>query len=147
MIYDTIPMLKHYSSLNRHVRTAVDFLNETDLSVLEVGRVDIDGDDVFGMVSLTIGNGKSNVKLETHKKYIDIQIVIDGEDVIGWAPLEKVKGDGYDEVNDLEFSSSQITNWFQLKQNEFAIFFPEDAHAPCASTNELKRLVLKLKCD
>ena len=114
---------------------------------LESGRHDIQGDELFAIVDQGTGKSREKAMLEYHRKYIDIQFVISGEDCIGWLPTKICNRPSGEFVpdKDLGFFFDRPKTWVQLSPNEFAIFYPEDAHAPLASTTGYKKVVLKVK--
>jgi YhcH/YjgK/YiaL family protein len=83
--------------------------------------------------------------LEAHRKYIDIQYVTLGHELIGWERIEECagKGLGYDADNDIEFYGNPPSLWFPVPAGVFAVFFPEDAHAPLAGETPVRKIVVK----
>ena len=90
---------------------------------------------------------ESVAKFECHNKHIDIQLCIKGTEQIGWKPREKciTENGGYNPEKDVQFYSEQPDMYFQLTDGQFAIFFPEDVHAPMIGDAEIKKLVIKVK--
>ena len=90
MIFDTLENIKNYEGLGR-VYTALEFLAKTDFSQMELGRYELDGGNILYMVQ-TYETDPDKTISEAHKKYIDIQFMVDGEEIIGVAPIscEKV---------------------------------------------------------
>src|SRR5690606_25082868 len=89
---------------------------------------------------------ESTAKFECHNRNIDIQFCINGKETIGWKPRENCvspKG-GYNEEKDVQFYSDAPDMYFQLTNGQFAIFFPEDVHAPMIGDEEIKKLVIKV---
>ncbi|MEI8225577.1 MAG: YhcH/YjgK/YiaL family protein, partial [Bacteroidota bacterium] len=66
---------------------AFTFLNESDLTKLEVKRYDLDGDNVYALISEYLTKNNEDARYEAHQKYIDIQYVISGKEQIGVAPM------------------------------------------------------------
>ena len=90
---------------------------------------------------------ESVAKFECHNQHIDIQLCINGNEQIGWKPREGCKtpkGD-YNPEKDVQFYSDQPDTFFSLTNGQFAIFFPEDVHAPMIGDGEIKKLVIKVK--
>ena len=90
---------------------------------------------------------ESIAKFECHNKHIDIQLCIHGVEQIGWKPREncKTENGGYNAEKDVQFYSDAPEMYFQLTDGQFAIFFPEDVHAPMIGDSEIKKLVIKVK--
>lgn len=131
---------------------AFEFLKNNDLSALEVKRYDIDGDNVYATISEYLTKNEEDARYEAHRKYIDIQYVIKGQEVIGLAPLADKMGtlEEYDPARDIEFLT--VRNGMNLKANpgRFFIFFPEDAHCPGMKDGEnstVRKIVVKVKTD
>lgn len=149
MILSTLDDARRYDAMHLRFPQAFDFLTSTSLENLDEGRHAIDGDDVFAIAWKGLGMGQSATVLECHRKYIDIQFVVSGWDLIGWRPLhhcQRVK-QSYDEATDLAFYFDQPESWCRVPARSFAIFYPEDVHAPLGTNGALKKIVVKVKLD
>jgi|GEM_PF-29369 len=145
MILKNVDEAKRYEAINPRFHAAFEFLRRNDLSALAPGRYAIDGDRVFANVDDTVGRGRAAARLEAHRRYIDVQFVVSGTDVIGWAPLGRCTIDTpYDEARDILFSSDPPVTWLTVPAGTFVVFFPEDAHAPLAGTGPLRKVVIKV---
>ncbi len=147
MILDAIQQADRYLSLNGGFAAAFAFLRRADLLELPVGRYEIDGDKVYALVQRQPGRKADAGKLEAHRKYIDIQVVLDGIDTMGWRPTAGCTGVAmpYSAEKDVMLFTDQPTAWAAVGAREFAIFFPEDAHLPLISDGELHKVVLKVQ--
>lgn len=129
---------------------AFEYLKNTDLNALEVKRHDIDGDNLFALVSEYITKNEEDAKFEAHKKYVDIQYVISGSEQMSVAPVTK-KGEvltPYDETKDLEFMTVTESSQFIATPDKFFLFFPSDLHRPGVKAGEnaqVKKVVIKVK--
>jgi biofilm protein TabA len=148
MIIDTLNNASKYTGLNPLFAKAFDFINQNDVATLENGVIQIE-DGLKVIVSTA--NGKtaeaSLAKFECHDKNIDIQVCLKGLETIAWKPREKCvtpNGD-YNPEKDVRFFSDAPDIFFQLTDGQFAIFFPEDVHAPMIGEGEIKKLVFKVK--
>jgi len=147
MILDKIENASLYYPLHARFQKAFEFLKKRDLEKYEVGRYDIDGDNIFALISEPCGKGKENADLEFHEKYIDIQVCLKGTDCIGWKDKSdclKIKKE-FDSDKDTGFFSDKPQTWIYLSDRIFAIFFPHDAHAPLATQEELRKVVIKVR--
>lgn len=148
MIIDTLANASKYTSLNPLFAQAFDYIKKQDLANLPVGVSEI-GEGLKIIVS--IGNGKTQAvsleKFECHDKNIDIQICVSGLETIGWKPREKcVQPNGdYNPEKDVRFFSDSPDMYFQLTDNQFGIFYPEDVHAPMIGEGEIRKIVIKVK--
>ena len=105
MILDTLQNRECYYSLSPRLRTAFEWLDNTDVASLEVGRHSIDGDDIFVNVSELDLRPRSAAALEVHNEYIDIQVVFGGEEEFGWSPRSAVTSPRteFDVEKDIQF--------------------------------------------
>ena len=80
------------------------------------------------------GRGRTDARLESHRRYIDIQLTLDGDEEIGWRPLSLCRAPvaPFDEQRDIRFYDDAPDSWVAVPPGRFAIFFPDDAHAPLA---------------
>lgn len=91
------------------------------------------------------GKGREKAKLEAHQKFIDIQYTFSGNEEIGWKPSQLCTPEIlYNSEKDIEFYSDRPFSWFPVPPNTFAIFFPEDGHAPMAGLNNIKKIIIKV---
>ena len=131
---------------------AFKFLKDNDLSKLEVKRYELDGDNLYAPVSEYLTKNEEDARFEAHRKYIDIQYVINGNEKMNIAPITSVLEilNPYDEVKDIEFITvPQIVN-FNASPDNFFIFFPGDAHRPGLKDGEnsqVRKIVVKVKVD
>ena len=148
MIVNTLNNVHKYTSLHPLFAKAFDFISHKDLVNLEDGIYEI----AEGL-KLIVKNGEGKTKAESLKKFechdhtIDIQICANGLETIGWKPREKCispNGD-YDPEKDRRFYNDDPDTFFQLTNNQFVIFYPEDVHAPMIGNSEIKKLVFKVK--
>jgi len=146
MILDVLENAHRYLVINKGFAKAVEFLLRPELKELRVGKYEIDGERVFAMVSKDMGLKKEDALLETHEKFIDIQLVLSGTDDIGWKPksLCKQPSGEYDPNSDLQFFTDTPNTWLSIESGEFAIFFPEDAHMPMISSGKIHKVVVKI---
>jgi len=149
MIIDTIQNAHKYFSVHPLFAKAFEYIKSTDLANAEVGKSDI-ADGLKAIISNNKGKtaADSLAKFEFHNQNIDIQLCISGIETIAWKPREKcvaTKGD-YNPEKDVLFYDEAPDTYFQLTDNQFAIFFPEDVHAPMIGGDaEIKKLVIKVK--
>ena len=131
---------------------AFKFLKNNDLAKLELKRYDIDGDDLFATVSEYMSKNEETTKFEAHRKYIDIQYVISGKEIMNIAPLKTVKDvvTQYDATKDIEFMTADEVINYTASPSNFFIFFPSDAHRPGLKfkvNSPVRKIVIKVKAD
>ena len=148
MIIDTIQNASRYFSVHPLFEKAFEYIRQTDLANTADGKYDI-AEGLKAIISNAPGKTKetSLAKFECHDKNIDIQLCVDGVETIGWKPREKCitpNGD-YNDEKDVRFFGDSPDMFFQLTNGQFAIFFPEDVHAPMIGEGAIKKLVMKVK--
>lgn len=146
MILDVLENAQRYVALHKGFAQAFEFLRRSDLKELPVDTYEIDGERVFAMIAKDPGRKKEDALLETHEKYIDIQLVLAGTDDMGWkSKLSCTEPAGaYDQEADLQFFSDEPEAWLATTSGSFAIFFPEDAHLPLISSGQIHKVVVKI---
>ncbi len=149
MIIDTIANAHKYFGVHPLFEKAFAYITSTDLANAEVGKTDIEGDNLKAIISSKVGvtAAESVAKFECHNKNIDIQLCIKGVEQFGWKPREKCvdpKGE-YNAEKDVLFFNDAPDMYFQLTDGQFVIFYPEDVHAPMIGDAEIKKLVVKVK--
>lgn len=87
MIVDKIENTPLYKNLGERIQKSFSYIKQTNLKNLNPGRYDIDGENIFALISEYQTKSEAEGKLEAHKKYIDVQYVIEGEELMGYAPL------------------------------------------------------------
>lgn len=146
MILDTLSNLDRYATLHPLFPRVIAFIRSTNLNALSAGIYPIIDKQLFVIVEETQGRSRNEAKLECHRKYIDIQLVLQGTDEMGWKPLaacQKPVSD-YNEERDIQFFNDEADSWISTPANAFCIFFPEDAHAPLVSANRIRKLIFKI---
>lgn len=149
MIIDMLTNWSRYSTMHPGFTQAFAFLRRPDLQNLAVGRYEIDGDRIFAMVALDPGRDKDLAQLESHEKYIDIQLVLDGNDDMGWRPqsLCRLPAGEYDADNDIRFFDDPPLVWQPVAAGMFAVFFPEDAHQPLIGKGMIHKVIVKVAAE
>ncbi len=146
MVIDTLDNLAKYEGLNPLFKDVVDFLKKNDLNKLEAGKHLIKGSDLFVNITTAKGRTPDEAVLETHVKMIDIQIPLDGSETYGYTPLCRLPETPYNAEKDITKYEGMAESFIDCQPGMFAIFFPQDGHAPCISMNpEIKKAIFKVK--
>ena len=146
MILDTLENLENYVSLNPLFSQVIDYIKKTDLASQPEGKVLIDGERLFVNYCVAKGKTKEEAKLESHDKMIDIQIPISTTEVMGYTPRNVLPVNDYDSEKDLTFYDGLADQYITVHPGMFAIFFPQDGHAPCISENsEIRKVIFKVE--
>ncbi len=131
-------------------RLAVEFLRRTDLLDLPDGNVPLDEKRVFAILQRYRTAHADAPKFEYHRKYIDLQYVLSGEEIIGWGPAEAMTPSfDYDDHQDVCFGLMEPGKWsaLRLKAGQVAVLWPEDAHAPRLAAEKpclVRKIVIKI---
>lgn len=146
MIIDTLENSGRYSALSKSLKEAFHFLESTDLKNQKEGTIELNGRNLYCTFSTQHGRKAEEAKLEFHRNYIDIHFTISGNDSIGWKSLKDCKNieKEYDGEKDFGLFSDLPKMWITVEPGHFAIFFPEDAHAPLVSDGEIHKVVIKI---
>lgn len=147
MIVDVLENLEKYVSLNPLFAEAVNFLKSHDLNALEISKIELNGKDLVVNVAQTNPKTKEQAKLETHNQFIDIQIPLSGTEIMGYTPAKGcLPADAaYNAEKDITFFDGLSENYIAVKPGMFAIFFPQDGHAPGISSEGVKKVIVKVK--
>lgn len=147
MIIDTIDNLGKYVALNPLFADVVDFLKCHDLNTMEAGKYPIKEKDLFLNLQMAKGRSQETAVLETHVEMIDIQIPLSGDETFGYTPLSDLPSFDYNAEKDItKYGETKAQTYVTVKPGQFAIFFPQDGHAPCiTNVPEIKKAIFKIK--
>jgi biofilm protein TabA len=149
MIADSLKNYKLYLSINEGFEKAFGFIHQFLEKELPDGRYDIDGDRVYAMVQSYETIPESEAKWETHNLYIDLQYVAAGNEIIGWTNVKNlIPCVMYNSEKDYTLYEEKEGTPVKLKDGDFTILFPEDAHKPkCiwGKSQAIKKIVVKIK--
>ena len=154
MIISSIENALEQVSKNQRIEKALKFLRDSNLNNLPEGRLEIDGENIFAIVqTYQTRPAGTHLELEGHKKYIDIQCVVTGQELMGWVHAGHVQASTpYDEAKDAWFGNLPVEKltMLRLHEKQVAIFFPTDAHAPQLADGkpaQVKKIVMKIATD
>ena len=141
----------YYHKNPRHWEQAFHFLKSSNLKDLPLGKQELEGEHLFVSVAEYYGKQKPVALYESHKKYIDIQYVIKGEEIMGLTTLDKVTvREPYSDEKDISFYDFDGGDYLKATPENFFLFFPEDAHRPSITTGDsvlIKKIVVKIKIE
>ena len=146
MILDALGNSARYEALHPLFPAAFAFLRAPGIADLPVGKHAIEGERLLVIIGRDAGRTRGGAKLESHRKYIDIQLTLAGNEEIGWCPLAECRevSQPYDADRDIMFFADWPLAWSALPPGKFMIFYPEDAHAPLAGVGDLHKAVVKV---
>ena len=150
MILDTIDNTRLYLGLHAGFAKAFEILKDKTLAQKEDGKYLVDGEKIYYTIQRYTTKPLNEGKLEAHRKYIDIQFLLEGQELLGYAPLKGLTtAEEYNPQKDIAFFNTpkEITK-VKLEPGLFCILFPDDAHLPClqlAGPTEVRKVVIKIR--
>lgn len=147
MIVSNLQNSERIESLHPLFKQLFDYVKTHDLLHTECGRIELAGDDLFiNNVNPTCVSASDQV-LEVHRDYIDVHILLEGKERIGWKALEDVTDlkQAYQKEGDCALYSDTPTSFVDLLPGQFLIVYPEDPHAPVIGEGKIRKLIGKIK--
>ncbi|MBS4759626.1 MAG: YhcH/YjgK/YiaL family protein [Clostridium sp.] len=152
MIIDKTENSKIYYGLGKRFQQAFEFISNNDLKNFENGIYEIDGKNIFVSVQDYQTKKEEDSKFEAHKKYADIQLILKGEEKLGFGNIENYLAiEQYNDEKDIVFLEERDKNncnFAKANEGDFLIFMPSDAHKPCICIDKpsnVKKAVIKVK--
>ncbi len=148
MIVDTLDNAARYCGLGERIATALNYLRDTDCTKLGVGKIPIQGEQIFALVQDNTTKTRDQGVWEAHRKYIDVQFVAAGVEEMGYANIKTLTvKKPYDEQADYALFDG-IGIFLTVPAGSFAIFFPEDGHIPGSAVDgqpaSVRKVVVKV---
>ena len=149
MILDSLDHYRFYQHLGPRIADAFTWLLAFSPTMPD-GRHPIDGDIAYALVQSYETKEPAQNKFEAHRKYLDIQYVVSGQEVIHYAPLTSLESDtDYNAESDYAlYREPRVSTALNLDPNSFALFFPQDAHKPGCISNRaelIRKVVIKVR--
>jgi YhcH/YjgK/YiaL family protein len=147
MILDSLKNYRMYKNLHPRFEKAFDYLESNNLRELPLGKIELEGSDlVINVVDIT-GKSESAARMETHNKFIDIQIPIGAIETMGWKSkcnLTQIS-EAYNAEKDITFYADKATSFINVEPFDFAVFFPEDGHQPGIGKGVYRKIIVKVR--
>ena len=146
MIYDNIKNAHLYAGLGARFQQAFDYLQKTDLLALPVGRIELDGKNLYVMVQEYSSKLPEQGKWEAHQRYIDLQYIVSGVEKMGLAALNRLTLGAYNPEKDFQALSGEGV-FLPLSAGDFMLLWPQDAHMPGMAIDTqtpVKKVVVKI---
>lgn len=147
MIVTNIEGLGRYAGLNPHFPKLIEYLANHNLLNEELGRIDVDGDNLFiNNINPQCVPAEKQV-LEMHREYIDVHILLSGSETIGWKPIEDIEvySKEYCADGDCALSTDAPTCMVTMRPGDVVIVFPEDPHAPVIGGEKIRKCIAKVR--
>ena len=124
----------------------VEYVLKNDVFKMPLGKYEIDGKNLFFEISNCNLRAKQNAPLEAHKKYADLQLILEGAETFGLSDTNVCRSvkTPYNLEKDIEFFEDAPEQYKTLSAGEFMVFFPENAHAPLIGEGSVKKIVFKI---
>lgn len=147
MIVSNLQNSQRVESLHPLFKPLFDYVKSHDLLHAELGRIELKGDELFiSNVNPACVQAEEQV-LELHRDYIDIHILLEGTETIGWKALEDLQEEvkAYEKEGDCALYKDTPTMFIHLQPAQFVIVYPEDPHAPIIGKGKIRKLIAKVK--
>lgn len=147
MIITNLKNTERIECLHPLFKTLFDYVKTHELLDVPLGRIDVQGDDLFiNNINPTCKKAEEQV-LEMHQDYIDVHIVLEGSETIGWKAIEDLEKitQPYQKEGDCALSDDQPTIFATLTPGQCCIVYPEDPHAPVIGEGKIRKLIGKVK--
>jgi YhcH/YjgK/YiaL family protein len=145
---DKVEFAKQYHLNQPYWDKAFEWLKTTDLKGLSNGRHVIDGDNVYALVTEAPTKDFEKTAFESHHNYVDLQLVVTGEENMSKAPLNSVTvSKPWNERTDLANYTGN-GKIYTVPAGTFMLFFPTEAHRPNITpggNKVVKKVVIKIK--
>ncbi len=142
MIYDKIENFKEYVCINKHFIDEIKFLDSEPVSKRPEGRYEINDDGAYVVIEGYQAREASDCFIECHRKYIDVQFIIEGTESMGVCHKSGCEEFSYNAGKDFQKLGGDV-DFLAFREGSFMVFFPEDAHMPGVKYDESPGLVKK----
>lgn len=146
MIYDDLSKIVEYKGISKNLDKAIDFIIAGEYKKGNFGKNIIQGEEIFyNYPENPTTKDEKDGFLETHKRYIDIHVIIDGRENIGYIQRENVKEKGnYNEEGDFVELSGVIEQKIPMDKSKFLMLFPGEPHMALMKAGENSEVVNKV---
>lgn len=147
MIISNLQNSQRIEALHPLFKTLFDYVKSHDLLHTETGRIEICGDDLFINNVHPDAVAKEKQVLELHHDYIDVHILLEGRETIGWKAIEDLTSEikPYEKEGDCALYADKPTIYVDILPGQFVIVYPEDPHAPAIGTGKIRKLIAKIR--
>jgi len=139
-----------YASLHPLFKQLFDYVKVHDFTHVPAERIVLDGDRLFiNVADVTLKSPEEQV-LEVHRRYIDVHFPLSREEIMGWSSLSVLATESmqpFNEEDDFAVYAERAQSYLTIHPGEFAIVWPEDAHAPIIGQGALRKLIAKVCID
>lgn len=148
MIIDKLENLMRYAALNPLIADVEKFLRQHDMQTIANGHHTIIDNRLYVNVEDDAGKQPEEAVVEFHRRMIDVQIPLNIPETYGYVPVCDLPEVTFDEEKDIaKLPGVKPHIFLTLQPGEFAVFFPQDGHAPCIADGLLHKAVFKLAVE
>ncbi len=147
MIVSTLEQSGRIEPLHPLFKTLFDYVKSHDLLNAPLGRIEIDGDNLFINNVELEGACLETQPLEMHREYIDVHILLKGRETVGWKDTARIArySKEYSSDGDCALSDERADVYVDMQAGDFMVVYPEDAHAPAISDAPIRKLIAKVR--
>lgn len=143
MIFDTLRNFKQYKCVHNHFIDILKFLYAEPIADRADGRYEINHEGSYVMIESYQTKDASDCFIECHRRYIDVQIMIEGVESMGVCHKSECdESSPYDEEKDLQKLKGDA-DMLTFRAGSFMVFSPDDAHMPKVNYGESSGMVKK----
>lgn len=146
MIYGKLSQAWRVEPLHPLFPKLFEYVRTHDLLHEPLGRIEVLSDSLFINNSEPTLVPQDKQVLEVHRKYIDVHILLEGRERVGWLPTGEAHHavHVYDEAADFATFADQPSTYVDMRPGDFLIVYPEDAHAPIIGDGTVRKLIAKV---
>ena len=137
-----------YEGMGARLAAGLAYLRNRRFAGLPNGKHEIEGIDLYAVISEYNTKPQADGIWEAHRRYVDIQYLVSGEELVGYAPLDRLTvSKPYDPIGDCVFFKG-AGDFLSLRVGFFAVLWPQDAHMPGITVSQpaaVKKVVMKVR--
>lgn len=148
MIIDSVKSFERYRDFHKGFDKVYEFLKKNSLEKLEEGKYPIVPNDIWCSIQCADGRDVDPMpKMEVHDSFIDIHVLIEGEETIGFKDRAKcdLTSAKYDEANDCALFEENPEVFVSCGKGNFVVCFPTDGHTPLLGSGKIRKAVFKIR--
>jgi len=151
MILDAIKNKDTYRQISPRLARALDYCAAASVRDFAEKTVELDGKNLYALYQAYTTAGLEGRESESHRRYIDLQYILEGEETIRVTPAPDMQTTkAYDPQKDIEFYEPRNGTDLLLRAGDFTVLFPQDAHLPklaASAPAPVKKIVVKIRID
>lgn len=153
MVFDSVKNARAYYGLGKGIEEALKILEGSMKGAFVPGKCSVDGDRLYTVSAAYTTNDHTGIALEAHRRYIDVMMVLQGEEQFYFKPVEKLQRitQPYDGEKDALLAAiDQDCAKVRFPAGYFTVFFPQDAHCAnqtYAAPTDVKKVIVKVRAD